>query len=860
MARLNYNSGLFKGNIEENRFQKFLREDGFLKYFLNNSASFGILKKPSDPNLANFRVESGTNSGTVKIAVESDAIDSNGNLIKKEAQDNIALPSADIWYWMKISYLESPLEQGTISISSNGTITGVGTEFTKIFRGGKYTFSKIKLESSLNTLEYQVVEVIDDTNMLISGASFDAESNIKFSVVGTFTPDAVPTANEKFPFRYDSCTLEFIEEVTLNTAPSKSTNEYYIARVRNSSGNISIEDKRAEFYREKADFKLETLLAEANPLIGVESVKFLDALTPRDKNIVQVAWGFRSDNFTVNSSLNKITLSGGLGGKFKSTSDFTDGDFDGWRIYFEDGSYSIINSSSLSASQINLDLDSLSLEKANSTTELLVVPDVESIVIKLKATGSTTLKEEEFEFPINSKIGIIKATCYDETNSSYELSYRYKKFNIYSIFRLFPNDAVGYYDESSFDEGGFLKTELADRNRKTSSNGLIEVILNASAFINRIKSIDTGDRFGLNRFELDNANPVVEFIVGESFDSELIEGTITLSTNHYLNLSSLNANAGNRFDLIFQADITLNGFTLQLVENFVNTGDIGTVLVDFSASLLSASTAGNLIIRCEFDGTNWVTNTFLSQGEISIPDGSITTVKLANDAVTTAKIADGDVTTAKIENGAVTGVKIASGAVTTSKIVNLNVTTDKIGNGAVTTDKIANLNVTEVKIADGAVTTAKIAGGSVTSVKIGTGAVGSSNIGTGAVTTAKIADGDVERTKIADGHAVKIPSGGGSLYTKIVDIGNWNMDTTPNVVVDVGVTVSNIRGIDVIIRSDTGDVFGYRKLLESGSVYDALGAAGTTLRLNRDLSGAFDSTSYDNPNFNRGYIKVDYIV
>lgn len=65
-------------------------------------------------------------------------------------------------------------------------------------------------------------------------------------------------------------------------------------------------------------------------------------------------------------------------------------------------------------------------------------------------------------------------------------------------------------------------------------------------------------------------------------------------------------------------------------------------------------------------------------GSPEIPDGSITTAKLAPLAVTTDKIADGAVTTDKL----------ATSSVATEKLQDLCVTTPKIANGAVDTTKL----------------------------------------------------------------------------------------------------------------------------------------------------------------------------
>jgi len=62
----------------------------------------------------------------------------------------------------------------------------------------------------------------------------------------------------------------------------------------------------------------------------------------------------------------------------------------------------------------------------------------------------------------------------------------------------------------------------------------------------------------------------------------------------------------------------------------------------------------------------------------AVPDGGITTAKLANGAVTSAKLADNGITTQKIVDLAVATQKLADGAVTTIKIANSSVTTEKL--------------------------------------------------------------------------------------------------------------------------------------------------------------------------------------
>ncbi|PKL78465.1 MAG: hypothetical protein CVV25_11590, partial [Ignavibacteriae bacterium HGW-Ignavibacteriae-4] len=135
---------------------------------------------------------------------------------------------------------------------------------------------------------------------------------------------------------------------------------------------------------------------------------------------------------------------------------------------------------------------------------------------------------------------------------------------------------------------------------------------------------------------------------------------------------------------------------------------------------------------------------------LGLADNSVSTPKIVNLAVTTAKLADASVTTVKIADLNVTTGKLADAAVTTVKIADMNVTTPKINDAAVTTVKIADMNVTTAKINDAAVTTAKIADANVTTAKIADANVTTAKIADLNVTTAKLANLSVTNAKLAD--------------------------------------------------------------------------------------------------------------
>ena len=81
---------------------------------------------------------------------------------------------------------------------------------------------------------------------------------------------------------------------------------------------------------------------------------------------------------------------------------------------------------------------------------------------------------------------------------------------------------------------------------------------------------------------------------------------------------------------------------------------------------------------------------------------------IKDNAVSTNKIADDAVTNAKLSNNAVNSTEIVDNAITTSKINGSAVTDAKLANDAVTTNKINNLAVEQGKIADQAINESKL--------------------------------------------------------------------------------------------------------------------------------------------------------
>ena len=210
MSFLKFESDLFLEKQELNRFLRFLDNDGFRKHIVQGSVGYGFVYNENlDEDFINARANLGTNPQTVKLNPVV-SVDKDGQFAFRELQDNISIPSADgRWWWLRIRHDYNSEEEGLVSISADGTLTGVGTRFTEVLRGQRNFQSKIKFrDGSVNDREYAVVDVIDDENVVLAG-QFIAESNIRYSVVGTFTEGQPVSEQQKFPFQYDFSLLEW---------------------------------------------------------------------------------------------------------------------------------------------------------------------------------------------------------------------------------------------------------------------------------------------------------------------------------------------------------------------------------------------------------------------------------------------------------------------------------------------------------------------------------------------------------------------------------------------------------------------------------------------------------------------------
>lgn len=260
MSKLNVSRNVFLEKEELTNMLSFFATAPLMKAVLQASYSFGLIT--NDPSKINpktvnkpdnedalidpFKVETGTNSGTIKI-LPGMAFTSQGNFIDINVEDNISVPNDSSFYWVKIGYKTRNYEKGYVSVNSQGVVSG-SVDFTGKVRGqSSSTPVSIRFEKQdgsvpLNNGVYQIVNVIDNQNLLLTSAStFVAESNLRVIVLGTLPLGGVLTQEQRDGlYTYDDYVISLVPEASLSTPPGKEADEYYIARVQNSGGSVSV--------------------------------------------------------------------------------------------------------------------------------------------------------------------------------------------------------------------------------------------------------------------------------------------------------------------------------------------------------------------------------------------------------------------------------------------------------------------------------------------------------------------------------------------------------------------------------------------------------------------------------------------
>jgi hypothetical protein len=189
-----------------------------------------------------------------------------------------------------------------------------------------------------------------------------------------------------------------------------------------------------------------------------------------------------------------------------------------------------------------------------------------------------------------------------------------------------------------------------------------------------------------------------------------------------------------------------------------------------------------------------------------------------------------------------------------------------VATNKVVTDSIANQAINSDKIDAGAVLPQHIQQYAVTTNKIGLEAVTHNQLSTDSVTTDKVLDGTITMDKLATSaknllsQVDSLPSGNLRIKTKVIEIGNWNMDINSVKTTLHGLSVSQaskITSISATIQPDNNVNGSLIALLADGFILVNNGDQ-TRVYLSRNGGGTFDNSNFSGST-NRGYIEIRYM-
>lgn len=399
MSRLKFSPNLFLEVNELQRFNKFLEEDGWKRAMKAISKNFGIVENASN---SYFKVTARSGSNSVIVINAGIAFDSNMDAIVMTDDLELSVGNTGSNRWVILSRAVTNEEQGTVSINSDGSLSGIGTEFTKVLRGQPNFPVKVKFNSTRNNGEYEVVSVTSDTSALLSG-SFVNQSNIKYSVVGTFTPGFQPTEDNKMIYEYDSYNIEVVDS---EDRPAVSGDEFILAMISfDASGSMNVSDERIRYMFNNPYTQSDESDNSTDPLVSLLStgvvggIHAVGSAAAEFELIMEHGYTVTRHEFLTTSTSNTFNIISGQS-NFLGTGNIPDGMFRGWLLVNRANmKYALIDDNSNKSLYIsNLDT-SIILDSGN---DFIIVPNCNEI--EYEVTVSNNVDRPNIPFYFRSSI------------------------------------------------------------------------------------------------------------------------------------------------------------------------------------------------------------------------------------------------------------------------------------------------------------------------------------------------------------------------------------------------------------------------------------------------------------------------
>jgi len=391
MSELKISPNLFIEVNELNRLVKFLKQDGYVKLIKSIVPSVGIVQNDLNDN---FKVALKEGTADTIIINPGLAFDSDLNAIMLENSLEVVITDTGMKKWIVLSYAIKNDEKGLVNITANGTLTGTGTEFTKVLRSQSQDHpTKVHFVSDNNTQDYEVLQLTSDTLAIVAGA-FTPESGLKYSVVGAFTPGFILSPENKFIYDYDYCNISIVDS---DEIPALTGDQFILASLIFDTGVVVVTDKRADYMfndvsASNSNFINSELRITNDPLVALNGVSRIE----ERRLELSIQHGYDVNTYEVINSTTPIfrIVTGTC--ILLGTGDIPDNYFKGWILLNRKNMKSVLIQSntgkSLYVPKFNNDI------LASAGNDFIVVPNYEEIEFEFKFTGG------DDRFPIYKKI------------------------------------------------------------------------------------------------------------------------------------------------------------------------------------------------------------------------------------------------------------------------------------------------------------------------------------------------------------------------------------------------------------------------------------------------------------------------
>lgn len=374
MSRLKLSPNLFIEVNELNKLIGFLDNDGYKLIIKQLVKEYGIAQ---NSNNTMFKVSHKLGTDNVVTINSGIAIDSNINIINLEQDMDITVPYTTNKQWLAISYATTNNEVGSVNISSQGNLSGDGTKFLSVLRGQPNFPTKVKFLSNKNKEEYEVVDVTSDTEATLAGV-FVEEKDLKYQVVGTFTPGFQPNDDDKMIYEYDSCMIHLIDSAG---KPEVDENTFIIACVEFENG-INVIDERTNLFNNKLDIEGSETIINNNPFVSLSRIKLFNERVLD----LQFEWGYKVNKYELtNTSTNNIIGIIDGGSNYIPNTNIPDNVFNGWKLLNRKNMVSV-NIDYNKSNSLYISVISSALITGEGD-DFVIIPDFKDIEVEAKLSG-----------------------------------------------------------------------------------------------------------------------------------------------------------------------------------------------------------------------------------------------------------------------------------------------------------------------------------------------------------------------------------------------------------------------------------------------------------------------------------------